>query len=168
MKRSWIILVGGLLLAVLAYGGVFAWRESQRLTAHQKSAPELAWLKSEFQIPDQEFERIQSLHFAYAAACAERCRQIDAKNAELRGLLATSDTVTPAIEQAIQDAAQLRAGCHADMLRHFYEVRQSMPPEQGKRYFEWVTARTFGSEHQGMMFSSPSADSSVAHEHHAR
>jgi hypothetical protein len=36
------------------------------------------------------------------------------------------------------------------MLRHFYEVSRTMPPEQGRRYLAWVQERTFMCS-EGMM-----------------
>lgn len=164
MKRPWLILCGGLLLALLGYGAMLLARAPHTATAHQGGAPELAWLKTEFKIPDAEFQRIEKLHSSYVAGCMERCRLIDAKNAELQRLLQESKTVTPQVDQAIQDAARLRADCQAEMLRHFYEVRASMPPEQGQRYFDWVVRCTFGSEHASMM----SAPANAHHEHHAK
>jgi hypothetical protein len=29
------------------------------------------------------------------------------------------------------------------MLQHFFEVSQTMPPEEGKRYLAWVEEKTF-------------------------
>jgi len=161
MKRPWLILCGGLLLAALGYAGAYLMCAPGPAASQSGPTPELAWLKNEFHIPDAEFERIEKLHSSYTAGCAERCRLIDAKNAELQHLLGQSKDVTPEIEQAIRDAAKLRADCQAEMLHHFFEIRESMPAEQGKRYFEWVVGCTFGSEHASMM----STPSTPTHEH---
>lgn len=111
---------------------------------------------------DTEFLRISKLHESYSAGCAERCRRIDAKNAELRTLLAGTNTVTPAIAKALQEAAQLRAECQKEMLQHFYQVSRSMPPDEGRRYLAWVIGRTLGPQHATMTFDTPAAE----HEHH--
>jgi hypothetical protein len=163
MKRFWSILLAGLLVAMLAYGTAYfvCSAPCRQLTA--SSTPELAWLKKEFQIPDAEFARITKLHEAYSAECMERCRRIDAKNVEIQGLLAATNTVTPQIETALREAAQIRAECQHAMLQHFYQVSQSMPPEQGRRYLDWVIGRTLGPQnHSAMTFDAPAAD----HEHH--
>lgn len=162
MKRPWLILSGGLLLAALAYGAAYRAGSARSCCLLSEREPELAWLQQEFQIPHDDFARIQKLHATYLAGCAERCRLIDAKNAELQTLLAATNTVTPQIERALQEAAELRAGCQQAMLQHFYEVSRTMPPEQGRRYLEWVTARTLGPQHATM-----TSDSGPAHEHHA-
>ena len=162
MKRPWLILIGGILLAVVAYGACY-FTGSAKLRKVQTSAePELAWLQKEFNLSDAELARVEELHKSYMAGCAQRCQIIDAKNAALRELLAKTNSVTPEIEKAIQESARLRADCQAAMLEHFYAISQTMPPAQGKRYFDWVVGCTFGSEHESMI-----AVSAVAtHEHH--
>ena len=161
MKRPWLILLGGLTVAVLAYCSAFYYGSASSRRMACSKTPELVWLQNEFHIPATEFERISKLHESYLADCAERCRRIDAKTDELKTLLAVTNKVTPEIERAVQEAAQLRAACHKKMLEHFYAVRQAMPREQGQRYFSWVVGRTFGSQHDSMML-----DSRADHEHH--
>lgn len=162
MKRPWLILIGGLLLAVVAYGACYLSGSARLRNLQTSSAPELAWLQKEFKLSDAEFARVEQLHQSYLAGCAERCRIIDAKNAALRELLASTNTVTPEIERAIQESAQLRAACQSAMLQHFYAISQMMPPDQGKRYFDWVVGCTFGSEHESMT----AAPAVAPHEHH--
>jgi hypothetical protein len=111
----------------------------------------LAWLKKEFHLSDDEFTRISKMHESYLAGCAERCRQIDERNAELKRLLAATNTVTLEIERVLGESAQLRAECQKQMLQHFYEVSRTMPVEQGRRYLDWVQEQTILSDsHQGM------------------
>jgi len=162
MKRPWLILVGGLALALLAYGAsYFISSAPARCLMHCKT-PELAWLQQEFQLPDAELERVTKLHEAYLAGCAERCRRIDATNDEAKKRLAVVGGVTPEVEKLLQEAALLRAGCQKVMLEHFYEVSKTMPPEQGRRYLDWITARTLGPAHATMTSDAPAA----THEHH--
>jgi hypothetical protein len=152
MKRTLLILVSGLALAVLAYAGVYHTRTAAGSCCLMESKnPELSWLKKEFHLSDAEFTRISQLHEQYLAGCAERCRRIDEKNQELATLLAATNTVTPQIEKALADTAQLRADCQKQMLQHFYNVSRTMPPEQGKRYLDWVQSRTLALDtHQDM------------------
>jgi hypothetical protein len=151
MKRPWLLLICGWLAAAVAgfaayYAGTACCRN---LEASQ--TPELAWLKAEFHLGDTEFARISKLHESYLAACAERCRKVDEKNMELRELLARTNAVTPEIAKVLGEAAQLRADCQKEMLQHFFEVSQTMPPEEGRRYLAWVQARTLSANtHTGM------------------
>jgi hypothetical protein len=162
MKRAWLIILGGLSAALVAYGASYYFGSAPYRCIADSKTPELTWLQQEFHISAGEFGRISALHDSYTAACAERCRQIDALNDHLQHLLAATNAVTPEIDKTLQEAARLRAECQKAMLQHFYAVSQTMPPEQGRRYFDWVTARTFGPEHPSMSSAAAAAD----HEHH--
>ena len=72
----------------------------------------------------------------------ERCRRIDELNDKLSNTLATATQVTPEVEKLLGERAQMRASCQTDMLKHFFEVSRTMPPEQGKRYLAWVRENT--------------------------
>jgi hypothetical protein len=133
----------GLFLAVVGYCGFYFASTASHRDLLQTRAPELAWLKMEFNLSDAEFKRISELHESYMPHCKEMCRRIDLKNAELKALLASTNTLTEDIEKALTGAAQLRVDCQKMMLKHFYEVSQTMPPEQGKRYLAWVQEKTF-------------------------
>jgi hypothetical protein len=151
MRRSWVILIAGVLLALVAYGGFYyAGTAGSRKLAHCQT-PELAWLKEEFHLGDAEFGRICQMHEGYLAGCAERCRRIDERNAQLKLLLAATNTLTPEIEKTLAEAAQLRAECQKEMLRHFYEVSRAMPPDQGKRYLAWVQEQTIRADTHSQM-----------------
>jgi hypothetical protein len=164
MKRPWLILMAGLLLAAGAYVGTYYAGTASCHNLEQSPAPELAWLKEEFHLSDAEFARISQMHESYLAGCAERCRRIDEKNVHLKQLLAATNKVTPEIEQVLMETAQLRAECHKEMLQQFYQVSQTMPPEQGKRYLAWVQERTILADaHQGMH---PAAGTTEMHNHH--
>jgi hypothetical protein len=167
MRRSGAILVSGVLLAVAAYFGLYyvGTASSRRLERSQQ--PELAWLKQEFHLSDAEYDRVCRMHEGYLAGCAERCRRIDEKNAELRRLLAATNTVTPEIAVILSEAAQLRSECEKQMLQHFYDVSRTMPPDEGRRYLAWVQARTVLSDtHSQMTGVRDSAEPAMSQHHH--
>ena len=163
MRRAWLILIGGLLLAAAAYFGSYYAGTASSHRLEKSDAPELLWLKEEFHLSDAEFARITQMHESYLAGCAERCRRIDEKNADLRLLLAATNSMTPQIELALSEAALLRAQCQKEMLRHFYEVSRTMPPEQGKRYLDWVQGQTVLSDTHSQMHHS---QATTAEPHH--
>lgn len=142
MKRTWLIIIGGLILAAVGYACIYLHGTSDQRSVEHSSRPELAWLQQEYHLSDAQFTRVMELHNAYAPKCEEMCRMIDAKNAQLQKLLAATNVVTPEINQALVEAAGIRAECESAMLDHFYKVAQSMPPEQGARYLEWVQQET--------------------------
>ncbi|MBI3852992.1 MAG: hypothetical protein HY298_22290 [Verrucomicrobia bacterium] len=143
MKRPLIVLMIGLLAAVVAYCGFYlAGTAPYRGVLHSQT-PELFWLKKEFNLSEAEFARISQLHAAYRPHCMERCRRIAEQDEKLRKLLASAADLTPQIENVLAERAKLRAECESAMLRHFFEVSHTMPPEQGKRYLAWVQEKTF-------------------------
>lgn len=143
MKRSVAILILGVVLAAAAYCGFYFKTTASQRTMLQSDTPELLWLKQEFNLSDQEFNRISELHESYMPNCAEMCKRIAAKNSELKVLLAQTNVLTSEIDQKLTEASQLRLECQKMMLAHFLEVSRAMPPEQGKRYLAWVQEKTF-------------------------
>src|SRR5271165_5076156 len=134
MKRFAQIIGLGLLLGLAAYAGVHFFLTAPVRAIEQAPVPELGWLKQEFHLNDSEFERIAKLHSDYQSHCAEMCRRIDEKNAEVRAALSHADKFTPEVEQKLAEAAALRVECQKSMLQHFFAVSQTMPPAEGRRY----------------------------------
>jgi len=142
MKKSLIILLAGVVLAVVTCLICYRVAFAPHSVPVDAPAAELAWLKREFRLNDAEFARISTLHEAYRPRCRENCRQVDETNAHLKKLLASGSEVTPEIEAALAEAARLRVHCQLEMLQHFHEVSRAMSPEQGRRYLEWVQEQT--------------------------
>ena len=152
MKRAAVILVLGLIGAAVAYCALYFRNTSEHRALMHSAAPELAWLKHEFQINDAEFQRITELHQGYKPRCEEMCRRIAEKKSEMRQLLAAGETNSSALEQKLAEASALRLQCQTSMLQHFLSVSRQMPPEQGRRYLAWIQERTF-LDKSGMMES---------------
>jgi hypothetical protein len=142
MKRSILIGFLGLGVAAAAYCGFYFIGSAPQRDLANNPAPELAWLRKEFNLTDLEFNRISELHAAYRPGCAERCRRIAAKNAELKALLGKTNVMTSEIEKKLTEASELRLECQKAMLKHFIEVSKTMPPDQGQRYLVWIEERT--------------------------
>jgi hypothetical protein len=143
MKKGLLILVLGLVGAMAAYGCVYFAFTSCARSLERSDRPELAWLKDEFKLSDAEFKRVSELHAAYLPQCREMCLKIDAQNAQLQKLLASATNTTPEIDAALADAGKMRSECQRMMLHHFFQVSQTMPPEQGHRYLAWVKEKAF-------------------------
>lgn len=141
MKKGHLLLLASLLAGILAY--CIGYRSQiAAQSALAKSSPELGWLKKEFHLREADFERIARLHNEYKPHCREMCRRIDEHNKRAQQLLLSTNQMTPEIETVLARGAELRAECQRDMLRHFYSVSSQMPPEQGRRYLEWVCRNT--------------------------
>jgi hypothetical protein len=146
MKRSILILMLGLLAGLAAFAGLYSWKTVPHQKAVQESAaPELAWLRTEFNLSDEDFVRISELHLGYLPECEEMCRRIEAVHAKLRPLVLDSTAVTPQIEGLLAEAADLRRHCQSVMLQHFYAVSRAMPEAEGRRYLARMQELTLSS-----------------------
>ena len=143
MKKGVLILVLGLLAAAAAYGCIYFVCMSPVRSLQQSDKPELAWLKEEFKLSDAEFKHVTELHAAYLPQCRDMCREIDTQNVKLQTLLSGATNMTPEITAALTESSRLRSECQTMMLRHFFQVSQTMPPEQGRRYLAWVKEKAF-------------------------
>lgn len=112
------------------------------------SGDDLEWLHREFQLSDAEMQRVRALHEGYQPRCHEMCARIEAKKAELEAAMTAGQGVTPAVREKLAEVAALRAQCQGNMLQHFYEVSQAMPPEQGRRYLAEMRRLTLGFHEQ--------------------
>ena len=142
MKKPWLILVGGLLLGLAAYAGMYFTKTAQVRNLAESQYPALAWMQSEYHLSDAQFKQVCDLHEAYRPHCMEMCTLVSEKNEEVQQLLAATNVITPEIQKKLKEAAEIRAECQAHMLAHFYSVAATMPPEQGKRYLQWVWEET--------------------------
>jgi hypothetical protein len=164
MRRSFIILIGVLAVGVTIFGGSYFL--AQWLCARHMSNPadDLAWLRQEFRLNDSEMAQVRKLHDGYLPKCSEMCAKIAAKKREVDQALAGATNVTAAIERQVMELCELRAQCQLQMLRHFAEVSQVMPPQQGRRYLAEMQRLTLGYHEQ--IEQSMSGSAGQAHGHH--
>ncbi len=142
MKRSLIILIFGLVAAAVAGGVAYRMATAKQREVCCAQDPELAWVKKEFQLTDDQFTQLCKLNADYQPECKTMCDRIDGQNQELLTLLGKSESITPEVEAALAQAAKLRLECQNRMLAHFYEVARTMPPDRARRYLEWVHKKT--------------------------
>jgi hypothetical protein len=159
MNRSLVILLSALMLC----GGVFA---ASFFAARQvgilcvaHSTDDLTWLREEFHLNDAEMARVQQLHKGYLPRCMEMCAQIAAKKQEFTVALGNGTNVTAEAQKKLVELGELRGRCQAQMLQHFIEVSQAMPPEQGRRYLDEMKRLTLG-------FHDEVEQAMSSHEHH--
>jgi hypothetical protein len=140
-RAAKIVLVGVVGLALIAWAGYLG---AMRLCAHQMAADDLSWLKREFKLSEREMQRARQLHDGYLPKCREMCAKIAEKQSELEATLAKGE----APDAKLAELGALRAQCQAQMLRHFQEVSQAMPAEEGKRYLAEMQKLTLGSHQE--------------------
>lgn len=134
MKRPLLILLIAVLTGSALFGSSYFMSRHVCEACVAHSTDDLDWLRQEFHLGDAEMARMRALHDSYKPKCAEMCAQIAAKKLELNAALNGSTNITTVARQKLTELALLRAQCQAQMLEHFVEVSQSMPPDQGRRY----------------------------------
>jgi hypothetical protein len=148
MKRPLLILI----IALLAGSALFAssYFMSRRVceSCVSSSTDKLDWLRQEFHLSDADMQHVRELHNGYMPKCAEMCAKIAAKKEELDAALAGSTNISDEAKQKLTELAILRSQCQAQMLNHFIEVSQAMPPEQGRRYVAEMERLTIGAHEQ--------------------
>jgi len=163
MNRSLVILLGMLALALVVFGGSYTVSRHVGERCLTQPGNDLAWLRQEFHLSDAEMARVQKLHEGYLPQCAAMCQKIAAKKMEVEVALNGTTSVNPVARQKLAELAALRAQCQAQMLQHFTEVSQTMPPEQGRRYLAEMQRLTLGLHEQTI---EPSMSGAAGHEHH--
>lgn len=145
IRRKHIIIVLILLITGFAVFGIsFLISRYLAIEIKAENIDGLEWLRKEYNLSDSEYQQIKTLHLGYRENCQKMCSLIAEKKMELCEALATSTNANERIEKLVMEVNQLRAQCQFNMLRHFYEVSQSMPEEEGRRYFSKMCELTFG------------------------
>jgi hypothetical protein len=135
MRRLVVILALAGLLGLGAYFlsyGIARCTFCQAPDAHDPSS----WMRQEFHLSDAQYAQVKQLEAGYHPHCAMMCGQIDQTHLVLKNLILANETVTPEIEAALKKDGEVQEQCREDMLRHFYEVSQALPPAEGKRYLQ--------------------------------
>jgi hypothetical protein len=162
-QRSLIIFLLGLVASATLLAGSYLIAQRWCVRQVASSADDLDWLRQEFRLSETEMARVRELHDGYMPQCLEMCRQNAAKKSELETALVGATNLTTAAEQKLTELGTLRAECQAQMLRHFAEVSQAMPADQGRRYLAEMQRLTLGFHEQ--IEQSMSQPKSTHHEH---
>ena len=140
MKRLVVILALAVLLGLGAY--VVSYGIARRAFCQMPDAGDTSsWLRQEFHLNDAQYAQVKKLEADYHPHCIEMCDQIKQSHLALKNLILANRTMTPEIEAALKKDSAVQQEWRADMLRHFYEVSQAMPPAEGKRYLQVMQAQ---------------------------
>jgi len=164
MNRSLVIVLLALVVGATVFGSAYVLSHRVRTMQCQGPTDDLAWLRQEFRLSDAELKKVRVLHKGYLPKCAEMCARIAAKKKELEQVLAGQTNVSATAEQKLSELDVLRAQCQTEMLRHFVEVSQAMPPEQGRRYLAEMQRVTLGKHDQIEKSMSDSAGHAHGHD----
>lgn len=134
MKRSVLVFV----IAIIAGVAAFCLIRTQITVKPQNvlldSMPELAWLKSELKLSDEQFAKVSALHAAYRPKCMEMCGKIAAAHERVEDMIHKNPEVTPELERTIHEHAAIHADCQQAMLDHIFQTAGVLNREQAALY----------------------------------
>jgi hypothetical protein len=152
-KKSILFLVLALAAGVAAFCITRSHQQSVHKSVLLDSLPELAWLRVDLKLTDDQFAKASALHLAYRPTCVTMCRNIADAQTRLDVLARSARGMTPELETAIQESARVHAQCRTKMLEHLYQTAGLLDDRQASRYLEKMiphaldsTTTTGGSE----------------------
>ncbi len=153
MKKGLVFLLVALAVGVAAFFITRSHQQSVHKEVLLDSLPELAWLRVDLKLTDDQFAKASELHIAYRPTCVEMCRNIAAAQTRLDSLARSARGMTPELETAIQESARVHAQCRTKMLEHLYQTASLLDDKQAARYLQKMvplaldsTSTTGGSE----------------------
>ena len=140
MKRPVLILLAIFAAAAASYFACyhFATHETRRML---NATDDMAWLRVEFALNDEQAGAIATLKADYEPRCIEMCDRIAKSSVRLERLLSESKTMTPELEAAVREASQTQADCRAATLAQAFAISAHMAPEQALRYRPMIAGR---------------------------
>ena len=151
MRSITVLFVLGVAASLICYGAVYYFGTHSHRHIAQQKYPELAWLRVEFELSDEEFERISRLHYAYLPKCESMCEMVTEKNRELVRVMLRGESNGGKQNSLLEEVIGIRAACQKMRLEHFDSVRQEMNPVQRERYLSWVLNQSLSSGHQALV-----------------
>ena len=144
MKKGLLILMLALVAGVAALYATRTHQQAGSGEALLDAMPELAWLRGELELTDDQFAKACELHAAYRPTCVEMCRRISETQTKLDSLARDARGMTPELAQAIHDHARVHAECQQRMLQHLYQTASLFDDRQAARYLETVLPPALG------------------------
>jgi len=140
MKRLVVILALAVLLGAGAYALSYGIARCTFCRAPGADDPS-SWLHQEFHLNEAQYAQVKKLETDYYPHCADMCSRIEQSHLALKKLILANGSMTPEVEAALTKDNAVQQQCREDMLRHFYEVSQAMPPAEGRRYLQIMQAQ---------------------------
>ncbi|MDP3849381.1 MAG: hypothetical protein Q8Q59_02675 [Luteolibacter sp.] len=138
MKKGLLILLLAILAGVSAFWIARSHRQASAADSEVllDSMPELAWLREDLKLSDDQFAKASEVHAAYRPVCAGMCRRISEAHAKLKTLASADRGMSPELQAAILHHARVHAECQQKMLEHLYQTAGLLDDKQAARYLE--------------------------------
>jgi hypothetical protein len=149
MKKGLLLLVLALAAGIVAFCITRSHQQSVHKEVLLDSMPELAWLRTELKLTDDQFAKASALHAAYRPTCATMCRNIAEAHEKLETLARSGRGMAPELDAAIRDHARVHAECQRKMLEHLFETANLFDDKQAARYLETMVPHALDSTTTG-------------------
>lgn len=136
MKKGILTLAAAMVVGLLAF---FLSRQPPAANTDPvllDSMPELAWLRTDLKLSDEQFSKVEKLHRDYRPVCAEMCHRIAESRARVSELAGAQDGMSEDLAKAIEKHGHVSAECKRGMLEHIYQTASLMDERQARRYLE--------------------------------
>lgn len=148
MRRLPAILVLAIVGGILSFAWVRGYRAGLTDELVKQDGSDIAWLRMEFKLSDEQFAAIEKLHADYGPQCASHCAAIMETNDEVKKL-ERSEAGTDELAAARQRMADLETVCNAATRAHLQKVAAVMSPEDGRRFLRMTEQHLSSQPHDG-------------------
>jgi hypothetical protein len=149
VRRLLAILVLALVGGVLSFAWVRGHRAGLAEELVKQEGSDIAWLRMEFALTDEQFAANQKLHEDYRPQCASHCAAIIGATAEVRKL-EQSTPGSAELTAAQQAVADLESVCNTATREHLYKVAALMSPDDGPRFLRMTEPQLSDPPHDGI------------------
>lgn len=137
MSRWIVIIIMAVAAGVLSF---FIYSESRNIASSpvEREGGELAWLRAEFSLTDEQFAEIERIHAEFRPICEALCNKVIEIQERLDRAIVESGALTSELEGELAEFARVQEECNRFMLRHAYAVADLLPPGDRPRYLAAV------------------------------
>jgi hypothetical protein len=136
MKKGLLILAAAMMAGILAFFLSRGQPSAKTDPVLLDSLPELAWLRTDLGLTDEQFSKVEQLHLDYRPVCAGMCRRIAESETAVAKLAGTQGGMSDQLAAAIENHGHVIAACKRSMLEHLYQTASLMDERQARRYLE--------------------------------
>lgn len=136
MKKGLLILAAAIMAGILAFFLSRSQPVGDTDTVLLDSMPELAWLRTDLKLSDEQYSKVEQLHRDYRPVCAEMCRRIAESEATVAKHASEQSGMSDDLAKSIENHGHVIAECKRGMLEHIYKTAAMMDENQSRRYLE--------------------------------
>ena len=131
-----MVLMVAVVAGLIAFWWAWSSQPLKRNGVMLDATPELAWLRTDLKLSEQQFAEVSRLHAAYRPQCEKMCMEIAGAREELEAAILRNRGMNDEVQAAIRKHAETRAKCRQAMLNHMYETAAVLDAAQASQYLK--------------------------------